>query len=254
MSSLKTPVKILIIGNDETEDDKISSLIYENYTDVEIFGTNNPNLNGLQISDEFTADVLVVKDSESGSNSIEYLKQLPRGVEKKVVYITENEENAMDAIKLGIRDFVLDRKNQTGLKSAIDHVVAQIPVSPELKAKYSTKLLINKIDKAVILDTENIIMLESEGPYTSIHTKDGNEIKSSKPLGYYSNILSDTITFIKVNRSISLNFDHIIEVEKNDNNNGTVVLSNGRRIEISANMKNRLLQRITTLLNAHSRV
>lgn len=254
MSTLKTPLKILIIGSEEGQDNDISNIIYENYTDVEIFGTNNPAQGGLQISDEYAADVVVVKDSASGSESLHYLKQLPTGVEKKVVYITENDANAVDALKLGIRDFVLGPNNQDGLKSAIDHVVAQIPVSPELRAKYASKLLINKIDKAVILDTKEIFYLEADGPYTTFHLSDGSQIKSSKSMGYYSKILADSQTFIKVNRSISLNFDHIIEIEKSDNNEGTVVLSNGKRIEISASMKNRLLQNITELLSACSRV
>lgn len=254
MRAVKTPFKILIIGNDEKNEATLSSLIHENYTQAEIFGSNNPADGGLQLSDEYSADVVVVKDSSKNSESIHYLKHLPKGVEKKVVYITENDDHALDALKLGVRDLVLDPNNSKGLKSAIDHVVSQQSAKPETKAKYSNKILVNRIDKAVILDTNNILFVEADGPYTTFHMIDDSQVKSSKPMGYYLKIMADSQTFIKVNRSICLNFDHILELVKSDENEGTVILTTGKKINLSANMKNRLLQKITELLSAYSRV
>jgi DNA-binding LytR/AlgR family response regulator len=58
---------------------------------------------------------------------------------------------------------------------------------------------------------------------------------------------------IRVNRSYVVNFDHIKEIVKEDNNAGTLILNNGKSIEFSANVKNRLLQNISELLAQYIR-
>jgi DNA-binding LytR/AlgR family response regulator len=72
-------------------------------------------------------------------------------------------------------------------------------------------------------------------------------------MGYYLKLLTDMPNLIRVNRSYVVNFDHIKEIVKEDNNAGTLILNNGKSIEFSANVKNRLLQNISELLAQYIR-
>ncbi len=72
-------------------------------------------------------------------------------------------------------------------------------------------------------------------------------------MGYYLKLLTDMPNLIRVNRSYVVNFDHIKEIVKEDNNAGTLILNNGKSIEFSANVKNRLLQNISELLTQYFR-
>lgn len=251
MSSIKSAFRIMILGDEDSDSSEFTSLVQDNYVEAEIFGVNNPADGSLQLAEEHQADVLLVKDGKTRGENLQFLKKLPKGFERKVVYVTESDESALYALKMGVRDVVLHPDNSEEVRAAINHVASKTkPQSSDIGSPYRNKLLINKIDRAVIIEISNILCFEADGPYTSFFMSDKTEVKSSKSMGYYQKLLSDLPNLIKVNRGVVVNFEHIQEIIKGDSNEGTLVLTTGKAIELSATMKNRLLHQISEILSS----
>jgi two-component system LytT family response regulator len=255
MKSDKPSVKVMILDHEDSESSKLSALIQDNFNEVEIYGVFNDGKSAKNAITENTPDILFVKDNTStGDTALEFLKTLPQGIENNVVYITENEKNALQALRYGVRDFVMNPTEPKEIKSVLSGFIARhSPVIEPVFHNYRNKIMINKKDRAIILDIANILFMEAEGPYTNFVMNDNTEVKSSKSMGYYLKLLTDMPNLIRVNRSYVVNFDHIKEIVKEDNNAGTLILNNGKSIEFSANVKNRLLQNISELLTQYFR-
>lgn len=255
MKSDKPSVKVMILDHEDSESSKLSALIQDNFNEVEIYGVFNDGKKAKTAITENTPDILFIKDNASnGDNSLDFLKTLPQGIENNVVYITENEKNALQALRYGVRDFVMNPTEPKEIKSVLSGFIARhTPAVEPAFSNYRNKIMINKKDRAIILDIANILFMEAEGPYTNFVMNDNTEVKSSKSMGYYLKLLTDMPNLIRVNRSYVVNFDHIKEIVKEDNNAGTLILNNGKTIEFSANVKNRLLQNISELLTQYFR-
>jgi two-component system, LytTR family, response regulator len=255
MKSEKPSVKVMILDHEDSESFKLSALIQDNFNEVEIYGVFNDGKKAQHAINENTPDILFIKDNtNSGDSALDFLKTLPKGIENNVVYITENEKNALQALRYGVRDFVINPIEPKEIKSVLSGFIArQTAIAEPALNNYRNKIMINKKDRAIILDISNILFMEAEGPYTNFVMHDNSEVKSSKSMGYYLKLLTDMPNLIRVNRSYVVNFDHIKEIVKEDNNAGTLILNNGKSIEFSANVKNRLLQNISELLAQYIR-
>lgn len=230
-------------------------MITDHFNEVEIFGVvSDPNSVQKAIEDG-SPDVLFVMDSLENDNSFDFINKLPSDMDSHVVYVTNSEKNVVSAMRLGIKDFLMNPSDGNEVKALMNDLISRrAEVAVDSFAKYKNKLLINKIDKAVIIDISNILYMEADGPYTNFIMNDKTEVKSSKSMGYYLKLLSDMPNLMRVNRSIVVNFEHIKEIVKGDQNEGTLILSNGQTIAFSASVKNRLLQNITETLSQYFRV
>lgn len=246
-------LQVMIIGSEDEQSSALSTVLSDNFNEVEILGIYKNSENAKDAIAENTLDLLFILDDQI--NSFDAIKKLPTDLESQIVYVSKSEKNVLSAMRMGVKDFVMNPLDLAELKSVLANIHATSDkVLLNDFAKYKNKLLINKIDKAVIIDIPNILYLEADGPYTNFIMVDNTEVKSSKSMGYYIKLLSDMPNFIRVNRSIVVNFEHIKEIAKGDNHEGTLVLSNGQRIDFSASVKNRLLQNITETLSQFFRV
>lgn len=83
----------------------------------------------------------------------------------------------------------------------------------------------------------DILFLEADGSYTTIHTIDHKPIVVSKRLKLFENSLFN-IHFIRVNRNYLVNLFHIVEINKRDY---FLTLSNGSQLEFSQRKKDDLI-------------
>lgn len=248
-------LQVMIIGEEDDQSNALSSVLSDNFNEVEIFGVYKNSENARIALGENSPDLLFIMDNQNLGNGFETIKKLPSDLDSQVIYVSKSEKNVLSAMRLGVQDFVMSPFDLNELKSVVSNLITTNENnSVHDFAKYKNKLLINKIDKAVIIDIPNILYLEADGPYTNFIMSDNTEVKSSKSMGYYLKLLSDMPNLIRVNRSIVVNFEHIKEIAKGDNNEGTLVLSTGKCIEFSASVKNRLLQNITETLSQFFRV
>jgi two-component system, LytTR family, response regulator len=188
-------------------------------------------------------------------NGIELLKLLPTGTEKKVIYVTGHDKFAIDAVKLGVQDYLMKPITAAQVKESIDNFIRKTSFYQEqLVNNLANKMMINRQDKLHLINIDDILYLEAEGPYTHFHMLNGEQIKSSKSLAHYRRTLEDNSDFFSIHRSYFLNFKHIVAIEKDSNNEGVLIMTNEQKIEFSAGVKNKLIQTIQDVLAANVRI
>jgi two-component system LytT family response regulator len=103
-------------------------------------------------------------------------------------------------------------------------------------------LVVNRQDKTIFIDIQQILRMEAAGSYTDIYLEDGTKINSTKKMNYYETILAKH-PFYKLHRSHFVNLNKIREIIKNEGD-GMVVMQDGSRIEISRAKKDEFLRSI----------
>jgi two-component system LytT family response regulator len=106
-----------------------------------------------------------------------------------------------------------------------------------LKTPAISKIAFQTSEGLVISKLEEIRYLKADGAYTHIHFTNNQRITVTKTLQEY-NILEETGSFFRVNRSYILNVHCIAKISKKDG--GFVVMDNGEEISATLEKRNQL--------------
>jgi two-component system LytT family response regulator len=247
-------LSVMIVDGDPKSAKTLSNIIDSRNSELEILGIFNEPTRAMKVLRERIPDIVFIDMETPEMNGLDMIKLLPPGLERNVIYITNHEVFAVKALGLGIQDYMLKPISEPIVHATVDNFIARKHQEQfRLRQKLSDKLLINKHDRAIIIDVNDIVYIEAEGPYANFALVDNTHIKSSKAIGYYLNLLSDKGSLMRVNRSYAINFDHIKEIVKDENGDGKLVLKNEHQIEFSSKMKNRLIQNIQEIINGSIR-
>lgn len=161
-----------------------------------------------------------------------------------VVFVTGHAESAVTALRKAAFDFLTKPVSQSAVLQCVNRIHTKLD-SDEFRASQgkpsieSSKILINRHDKAYILEPKDIVFIQAFGAYSTIHCLDGMNIDSSKPIAYYEDKLVES-KFYRVHRSYLINLDHVKEIEKKDSM-GNLLLAGGLKIELAKNQLYKLL-------------
>ncbi|MFK8037616.1 MAG: LytR/AlgR family response regulator transcription factor [Crocinitomicaceae bacterium] len=184
-------------------------------------------------------------------SSFEILDALP-ALNFKSVFVTAYDHFAIKAIKYSAFDFLLkpfkpEELIQTLLKlkktihTKDDYKSKFEILFNELKGKENPKIAISSLESVRYIMTNNIIRLEADSSYCSIHLVGGEVIVSSKNMKHYELVLP-AHNFIKVHRSHIINTNMITAILKNDG--GSIKLINNDEVPISRRKKEEFLELI----------
>ena len=101
------------------------------------------------------------------------------------------------------------------------------------------KLVIKTLESIHMVNTDQMVYCESDGPYTTISMEDGRTIVSSRPIGEYDEMLSE-YGFYRVHRSFLINLAHILRFDKQEG--GSVVLTGDAQIPVARRKREELLE------------
>ena len=101
------------------------------------------------------------------------------------------------------------------------------------------KITINTDGKLIFLEPEEIVFIESDGNYSSIHTTNNKKIVVTKKLKEVNTLLSEEL-FFRIHKSYIINLKKVKEFLKTD---GYVVLENNQKIPVSRQKKAEFLDK-----------
>ncbi len=110
---------------------------------------------------------------------------------------------------------------------------------------FPRKIAINSASGMLMIELEQIIFLQSDGPYTTIYSEISDKIVSSKNLKEFDDLLSP-FGFFRIHRSYLVNLLHISKYIKSDG--GYVIMSNGERVDVSSKKKEDLIEKLSALV------
>jgi two-component system LytT family response regulator len=242
-------INAIIIDDSKNIIDTLTLMLKEYLNDtVELIGAYTSPVEGLKKVFDEEPDILFLDIEMPNLNGFDLAYMLHKRTDIKIVVITGNEKHALVAIKLSVFDFIVKPLSIIELKSAVEKVRLTIKKSSNEEEVdiLNNKLIVNRHDKVLFLDLNQIIKLEADSSYTDIYY-DEKKIRATKSFKFYEEKLPNQM-FIKVNRSCLVNINYISEIVKQDGNR-SLLLKDNTKINLSKDKHNEFLKSLIVKTN-----
>lgn len=203
----------------------------------------------------YNPDILLLDIDLGEGLSFEILEQLP-ACRAHIIFITAYDHYAIKAIKYHAFDYILKPVVTEELMQALKRAIADIrnrKVIPDthalleyLKGNIAEKIAVPDRNGLSYYKLDDIICIEAQGSYASLHFRDGSNVVISKPLKSFEQSL-DNKGFLRVHKSYLVNIQHIISLHRDDG--GYLLMSNQRQVPLSPKDKDSIIDRIKQASN-----
>ncbi|WP_282142670.1 LytR/AlgR family response regulator transcription factor [Cellulophaga baltica] len=231
------------------EDEANSREILRNYLakycpDVTLVGEAATIKEGLALIHDNELDLVFLDVEMPFGNAFDLLEQVPERT-FETVFVTAYNNYAMDALNNHAAYYLMKPISIDELIKAVDYVkeIRQKENALEdriLKPKLTTvegKITIPQQDGFQVLNVADIMYCKADDNYTEIYIND-KRIVVSKTLKYFEDTLAD-FSFARVHKSYVVNVNEVVKYVKGKG--GSVILSNGKELLVSASKKKDLL-------------
>jgi len=188
---------------------------------------HNPNLVFLDIhmGDGDGFDLLEIIQSESIS----------------VIFTTASEDHAIKAFQYAASDYLLKPVDPELLTKAIEKLKNKV-TQPENKKNKSQTITLNTQEEIRLVNTEDIIRLESMGNYTTFYLSDKSKVLVTKTMKDFEKILSSN--FIRAHQSHLVNLNHVKAYVKTEG--GYLELKNGKHVPVSFRKRSSVIEALSS--------
>ena len=231
------------------EDESSSREILRNYLakyckNVNVLGEASSVKEGLELLAQTQPDVVFLDVEMPFGNAFDLLDQLPeRSFE--TVFVTAYNSYALEALNNHAAYYLMKPIN-------IDELIKSVSYVTEIKEKENAledRILKSKLNKAEgkitlpqqdgfqVLNISEILYCKADDNYTEIYLEN-KKLLVSKTLKYFEEALAD-YPFARIHKSYLVNVNEVIKYRKGKG--GSVIVSNGKELLVSASRKKRLL-------------
>ncbi|RNC91834.1 MAG: DNA-binding response regulator [Allomuricauda sp.] len=234
-----------IIVEDEAKSREIIRDYLAKYcTDVELLGEGATIKEGLEQIKKHKPDLVFLDVEMPFGNAFDLLDQVPNRT-FETVFVTAYDHYAMDALNNHAAYYLMKPINIDELVKAVDYVrdikkkessLAGKVLQSKLK-KAEGKITLPQQDGFQVLDVSDIYFCKADDNYTEIYLEH-KKILVSKTLKYFEEALSE-FPFARIHKSYLVNVNEVEKYKRGKG--GSVVLSNGKELSVSASRKSELL-------------
>ena len=162
-------------------------------------------------------DIYFIGEDKTGVDAIRALRE--KDLRSMVIFLTDSKDHMPDAFMVHAFSYVLKQEVQEMLPRALEDVLSSAPQSRSITVTHQKQ--------QVMLPTDEIISIQTDGHYLVIRTIGGEEYRPRMTFFDMSRKLDKAKEFLLVNKGILVNMDHI----KNfDNNN--VLMTDGSSLPV----------------------
>ncbi len=246
------PLRTLLIDDEKHCLESLEIELGEYCPQVEIVRSCLGSQEGLTAILEQDPDLVFLDIDMPGMNGFELLQNVDRRT-FDVIFATAYDEYAMKAIKVSAMDYLLKPIDHNDLQAAVRRV-EQKRDSEQANAKIDVLLTnlassVNGFKKIAIptssgldlIDTQDIIMCEADGSYTTVYTVDNKSYLVSKTLKEISELLESPL-FFRTHQSYLVNLNHASSYVKGSG--GHLVMTNKRTAQVARARKDDLMSLI----------
>ncbi|WP_166962903.1 LytR/AlgR family response regulator transcription factor [Yeosuana marina] len=164
----------------------------------------------------------------------------------ETIFVTAYNQYAIDALNAHASYYLMKPISIDELIKAVDYVTEiktkedalQNDVLIPKTNSVNGKITIPQQDGFEVINTSDILYCKADDNYTEIYLNNNKKKLVSKTLKYFEDALTST-SFARVHKSYLVNVNEVVKYQKGKG--GSVVLSNGKEIMVSASKKSELL-------------
>lgn len=227
------------------EDEANSREILRNYLEkycprVDLAGEASSIKEGLKLIEKNDLDLVFLDIEMPFGNAFDLLEKVPdRNFE--TVFVTAYDNYAKDALNSHAAYYLMKPINIDELIKAVDYVLEVKEKENALQEKVLNtntkgiegKLTLPQQDGFQVLNVSDILYCRADDNYTEIYLEN-KKILVSKTLKYFEEALSD-FPFARIHKSYLVNVNEVVKYRKGKG--GSVVVSNGKELLVSASKK-----------------
>ncbi len=167
-----------------------------------------------------------------------------------IVFVTAYDEYALKAFETHALDYLLKPVSPERLQKTMEKIkdrfhrksvqsVEKLLSEYQWNNKPVQRILIKDRSDIFVIQAEDIIYIEAQDDYVSIHTKNSSYLKS----GTLSNLEKrlDPQCFYRIHRSYILNINYLSKIEPYSKDSKIAVLKTGKTLPVSRSGYNRIL-------------
>lgn len=231
------------------EDEATSREILRNYLakycpDVDLFGEAATIQEGLEFIKKNKPDLVFLDVEMPFGNAFDLLEQLPDRT-FETIFVTAYNQYAMDALNTHAAYYLMKPINIDELVKAVGYVIEIKEKEDALEDRVlqskiqhvEGKITLPQQDGFQVLNVSEILYCKADDNYTEIYLEN-KKFLVSKTLKYFEEALS-SFPFARIHKSYLVNVNEVIKYKKGKG--GSVVISNGKELLVSASKKKDLL-------------
>jgi two-component system LytT family response regulator len=185
-------------------------------------------------------------------NAFDLLEQWGE-IDFEIIFITAFSQYAVQAFNLSAAHYLLKPVDIEELENAVAIVEKSLAQKEKLSHanillenmavihSQNRKLVLPLMEGFEVVKMSEILYCEAEDNFTRFYFKDGRKTLICRSLKFYENAL-DSFGFFRVHRSHIINLDYVKRYIKGKG--GSIILENGKEIQVSNNRKTELIERI----------
>ena len=232
----------VIVEDDPLSAEALKDVLKSGFPEIEltaIYSNVSDAIHGLRLS----VPNLIFLDMElDDGKGFDVLRELGE-ISFEVIITTIHQTYMLEAIKHSALDYIMKPVEREELLEAFNRFKKKRelikPKEEQRKESVrSKKLVLPNQEGLILVEISDILRLESDGPYTTLHLKGNRKQVSSKNLGFYESALSDH-SFFRTHHSHLVNLSHVVNYVRGEG--GHVVLTDQSIAPVSRRKKDDFL-------------
>ena len=231
-------IRCIIVDDEKLARDLLSEYLMD-YDQIEIVATCKNGSDAIKQIEKSKPDLLFLDVHMPGLNGFDVLENI--SYQPKVIFTTAYDQYAVRAFDKNAVDYLLKPIDENRFAVALDRVLSGNStvdldillreISAQNISKYPDAIFVQKSDKYLRINVNDILYLEASGDYTII-IANNEQYVSSKGISKLEEKL-DPNKFIRIHRSTIINQNHLGEIEKHFNGGMVAKMQNGKSFPIS---------------------
>ena len=235
----------IIVEDEKTSRDILKNYISKYCPNIVVLGEAENIDEALILIRNHNLDVVFLDVEMPYGNAFDLLEKVG-DVDFKTIFVTAYNHYAIDALNAHASYYLMKPISIDELIKAVDYVTEIATKEDALQDQIlvpktnsiNGKITIPQQNGFEVLETKNILYCKADDNYTEIYLKDSKKKLVSKTLKYIEEAL-DEANFARIHKSYLVNVDEIVKYQKGKG--GSIVLSNGKEVMVSASKKSELL-------------
>lgn len=188
-----------------------------------------------------------------GKNSFDLLSELDI-VNFEIIFVTAHNEYTLQAFQYSAVDYLMKPIDEDLLGEAVrrackrialhamnNNVTALLHNLQKTQSPQEMKLCIPSLKGFQVVELKDILFCEASGSYTNFYFANKHMVCTARAIHDYEELLTDA-GFVRLHKSFLVNLLHIKEYQRGEG--GTVILTDGKEVEVSRRKKDIFLSRM----------
>ena len=239
-------IKAILIDEEKDSRELVKRLFQQEFPFVQIVAEADSVKTGIDTVQHYFFDLLFLGIQLPDGSGFEVLEE-SSGRTFDIIFLSGDDRYAISAIKFNALDYLLKPVERGQFKAVMEKYLLKKIRSNSLDNAFrkllfnskQTQIALPTLTGFMVVNTSDILRLESKGNYTLVYCLDGRKIMVSKLLKVYEKILP-SLTFCRIHHSHIVNVNCVREYIKG--RGGQVILQNGTTLSVSENRKKDLLK------------